>query len=725
MFSRLDIEEQLNCLNGVQKDAVCTTEGPLLILAGAGSGKTRVLTYRIAYLINMGKCLPDEILAITFTNKAAEEMKNRLRELLHIPDKLWISTFHAAGARILRSAINNLGYERNFNIIDTQDQLNLIKECLREQNLDFDIYHPRKVLSIISKAKNELEDEVSYEKNARDFFACKVSDVFILYQKKLKESNCLDFDDLLLLTVKLFQEKPELLNYYQNQFRYILVDEYQDTNMAQYVLVKMLAEKYRNLCVVGDDDQSIYQFRGADIRNILEFEKDYPEAKTVKLEENYRSQRNILEAAFHVVKNNSGRKEKRLWTRKSDGEKVYYFCGRDEREEARFVVDEIKSNQDKFENFAVLYRTNAQSRVLEEILVRENIPYSLYGGIRFYERMEIKDILAYLKLIDNLNDNISLKRIINVPRRGIGKKTMEKLENYALSEGINLFKALQESEKAGISAGIRKKIDEFYHCINNFYNMGEFLSVQELVEKIIEDTGYLDALEAEGTFEARSRMENIKEFVSAAQEFDVSGEGKSLTYFLTEVSLVSSMEVIGETEEDKRVFCMTLHAAKGLEFSVVFIIGLEETLFPHSFSLENPEDLDEERRLFYVGCTRAMNRLYLTHARERSFYGRRTSNLSSRFLEEIPEELIGFASGDKDKEWGKREGAEPLLKKEDTERFLENESWSVGDNVYHKKWGNGIIKKTGVSGEDQVLTVQFPEVGTKVIMATYAPLKKV
>ncbi len=725
MFSRLDIEEQLNCLNGVQKDAVCTTEGPLLILAGAGSGKTRVLTYRIAYLINMGECLPDEILAITFTNKAAEEMKNRLRELLHIPDKLWISTFHAAGARILRSAINNLGYERNFNIIDTQDQLNLIKECLREQNLDFDIYHPRKVLSIISKAKNELEDEVSYEKNARDFFACKVSDVFILYQKKLKESNCLDFDDLLLLTVKLFQEKPELLNYYQNQFRYILVDEYQDTNMAQYVLVKMLAEKYRNLCVVGDDDQSIYQFRGADIRNILEFEKDYPEAKTVKLEENYRSQRNILEAAFHVVKNNSGRKEKRLWTRKSDGEKVYYFCGRDEREEARFVVDEIKSNQDKFENFAVLYRTNAQSRVLEEILVRENIPYSLYGGIRFYERMEIKDILAYLKLVDNLNDNISLKRIINVPRRGIGKKTMEKLENYALSEGITLFKALQESEKAGISAGIRKKIDEFYHCINNFYNMGEFLSVQELVEKIIEDTGYLDALEAEGTFEARSRMENIKEFVSAAQEFDVSGEGKSLTYFLTEVSLVSSMEVIGETEEDKRVFCMTLHAAKGLEFSVVFIIGLEETLFPHSFSLENPEDLDEERRLFYVGCTRAMNRLYLTHARERSFYGRRTSNLSSRFLEEIPEELIGFASGDKDKEWGKREGAEPLLKKEDTERFLENESWSVGDNVYHKKWGNGIIKKTGVSGEDQVLTVQFPEVGTKVIMATYAPLKKV
>jgi len=725
MFSRLDIEEQLNCLNGVQKDAVCTTEGPLLILAGAGSGKTRVLTYRIAYLINMGECLPDEILAITFTNKAAEEMKNRLRELLHIPDKLWISTFHAAGARILRSAINNLGYERNFNIIDTQDQLNLIKECLREQNLDFDIYHPRKVLSIISKAKNELEDEVSYEKNARDFFACKVSDVFILYQKKLKESNCLDFDDLLLLTVKLFQEKPELLNYYQNQFRYILVDEYQDTNMAQYVLVKMLAEKYRNLCVVGDDDQSIYQFRGADIRNILEFEKDYPEAKTVKLEENYRSQRNILEAAFHVVKNNSGRKEKRLWTRKSDGEKVYYFCGRDEREEARFVVDEIKSNQDKFENFAVLYRTNAQSRVLEEILVRENIPYSLYGGIRFYERMEIKDILAYLKLVDNLNDNISLKRIINVPRRGIGKKTMEKIENYALSEGITLFKALQESEKAGISAGIRKKIDEFYHCINNFYNMGEFLSVQELVEKIIEDTGYLDALEAEGTFEARSRMENIKEFVSAAQEFDVSGEGKSLTYFLTEVSLVSSMEVIGETEEDKRVFCMTLHAAKGLEFSVVFIIGLEETLFPHSFSLENPEDLDEERRLFYVGCTRAMNRLYLTHARERSFYGRRTSNLSSRFLEEIPEELIGFASGDKDKEWGKREGAEPLLKKEDTERFLENESWSVGDNVYHKKWGNGIIKKTGVSGEDQVLTVQFPEVGTKVIMATYAPLKKV
>ncbi|RQD75272.1 MAG: DNA helicase PcrA [Candidatus Syntrophonatronum acetioxidans] len=699
------VDELLEGLNEEQREAVSFTEGPLLILAGAGSGKTRVLTQRFAYLVEKNKCFPEEILAITFTNKAANEMKNRVQEFLEVDNRLWISTFHAAAARILRGSIHHLGYERNFVILDSQDQSNLIKECLKELNYDFQSYTPRKIIAIISKAKNELMDENLYEETARDFYSCRVSDLYRLYQKKLRVNNCLDFDDLLFLTVRLLKEYPEILNYYQDKFKYIMVDEYQDTNMAQYILVNLLAQKHRNLCVVGDDDQSIYQFRGADLRNILEFEGDYPEARVIKLEENYRSQGNILEAAFHVVKNNMQRKEKRLWTRKPAGEKIFYFCGENEQEEAAYVIDEIKKNRDKYEDIAILYRTNAQSRVIEEALVKENMAYSIYGGLKFYERREIKDVLAYLRVVDNPGDAISLKRIINVPKRGIGKKTVEKLEEWAGSRGITLFEALTEAREAGVYPGISKKIGGFYNIINNFRNMREFLTVQELTEEIIDKTGYMEFLEAEGTPDSLSRIENVRELVSVTREFDFRGEEKDLTSFLTGISLVASSDEVFEEEDRKRLVCMTLHSAKGLEFSVVFLIGMEEGIFPHYFALEEAEGLEEERRLCYVGCTRAKEKLYLTHARQRTSYGRVAINAPSRFLEEIPSELFDAPAAREEKE-------------------VKNSNWSRGDLVYHEKWGQGRIKEVGDSGGDTVLTVLFPQVGTKIVLAAYAPLKK-
>ncbi|MDO9574428.1 MAG: DNA helicase PcrA [Candidatus Contubernalis sp.] len=711
----LQVEDLFEDLNEKQKEAVTTTEGPLLILAGAGSGKTRVLTCRIAYLLKTGKCRPGQIMALTFTNKAAEEMKDRINRVLQTDLRLWVSTFHAASARILRGAISHLGYENSFVIFDTQDQLNIIKECLRELNLDFKQYIPRKILGIISKAKNDLVDEDQYEQQSGDYFSRKVSEIYQLYQKKLKSSNSLDFDDLLFLTVRLFRERPEILRAYQEQYRFILVDEYQDTNMVQYLLVKMLSEKHRNLCVVGDDDQSIYQFRGADIRNILEFERDYPEAQVIKLEENYRSKANILEAAFHVIKNNQERKPKRLWTQQPPGDKIYYFCGRDEYKEAQYIADEIKKNLDSYNEFAVLYRTNAQSRVFEEIFLRQDIPFTIYGGVRFYERMEIKDILAYLRLVDNPLDNFSLKRIINVPRKGIGKKTIEKLEILALDQNLNLFHSLGRWQESGIGHNTGTKIEEFTNLIHNLQKMREFLSVRELTEEIIEKTGYLAALEAEGTLESRSRIENLKEMVSAAREFDVSSEDKSLTAFLTGISLItSSEEVLEEEERDVKVRMMTFHSAKGLEFPVVFMAGMEEGIFPHAMSLDSEQGLEEERRLCYVGCTRAMERLYLTHARQRNLYGRLVFNAPSCFFKEIPAELLGDNFFEDDQT--------------ETENiFIPNpdEEWKAGDGLYHSKWGKGEVRSVGSSGADLVLSVLFPSEGTKTILATFAPIKKI
>ncbi len=722
-------EEILKGLNEKQREAVTTTEGPLLILAGAGSGKTRVLTHRIAYLLMTGRCGPAQVMALTFTNKAAEEMKDRVSGLLKNSPGIWVSTFHAAAARILRGAINHLGYESSFVIFDTQDQLNVIKECLKELNLDSQQYQPRKILGIISKAKNDLLDEDQYEQQSEDFYSRKVSDIYCLYQKKLKSSNSLDFDDLLLLTVRLFREKPEILQAYQDRYRYVLVDEYQDTNMVQYLLVRMLTEKHRNLCVVGDDDQSIYQFRGADIRNILEFEKDYPEARVIKLEENYRSRGNILEAAFHVIKNNRERKPKKLWTQKSPGEKIYHFCGRDEYNEAGYIAGEIKKNLDSYQDFAILYRTNAQSRVLEEALIRENIPYNIYGGVRFYERMEIKDMLAFLRVIDNPADSLSLKRIINVPRKGIGKKTIEKLEAAASIHNITLFEALDRWLESGVAGGTGKKIEEFANIIDNFQKMREFLSVRELVEEIMDKTGYLACLEAENTLESRSRIENLKELVSAAREFDVFSEDKSVTAFLTGISLItSSEEVLKEEEGGQKVSLMTLHSAKGLEFPMVFMAGMEEGLFPHSMSMESSDGLEEERRLCYVGCTRAMERLYLTHARQRNLYGRFVFNTPSRFLQEIPEELLFHDGPEKNQETVEiffETYNENQREEEPDLQASSQENWEVGDGLYHTKWGKGVVKAVGSSGADPVLTVLFPAEGTRVILATFAPIKKI
>lgn len=729
MNDEFQTEDILKDLNQKQREAVTATEGPLLILAGAGSGKTMVLTRRIAYLLLAGRCAPGQIMALTFTNKAAEEMKDRVSRLLQNNPGIWVSTFHAAAARILRGAIGHLGYESSFVIFDTQDQLNVIKECLKELNLDFQQYHPRKILSIISKAKNDLMDEDQYEQQSQDFFSRKVSDIYHLYQKKLKGSNSLDFDDLLLLTVRLFRERPEILQAYKEQYRYLLVDEYQDTNMVQYLLVRMLTEKHRNLCVVGDDDQSIYQFRGADIRNILEFEKDYPEARVIKLEENYRSRGNILDAAFHVIKNNRERKPKRLWTQKSPGEKIYYFCGRDEYNEASYIAGEIKNNLDRFKEFAILYRTNAQSRVLEEVLLRENIPHTIYGGVRFYERMEIKDILAYLRLVDNPSDFLSLKRIINVPRKGIGKKSMEKLEVTASAHNLTLFEALERWEESGITLNTGKKIEEFANLINNFQNMREFLSVRELTEEIMDKTGYLASLEAEDTLESRSRIENLKELVSAAREFDVLSEEKNLTVFLTGISLItSSEEVLQEEEKEQKVSLMTFHSAKGLEFQVVFMAGMEEGIFPHSMSLDSSQGLEEERRLCYVGCTRAMERLYLTNARQRNLYGRIVCSSPSRFLQEIPIELLCNDYPEANQE--NYEVNRTAYNENRTEAEVEfqadsYEDWEAGDGLYHSKWGKGEVKSVGKSGADLVLTVLFPTEGTKVILATFALIKKI
>ncbi|UNC91518.1 DNA helicase PcrA [Candidatus Contubernalis alkaliaceticus] len=710
------VEDLFEGLNEKQMEAVTTTEGPLLILAGAGSGKTRVLTCRVAYLLRTGKCRPGQIMALTFTNKAAEEMKDRICRILQADLRLWVSTFHASSARILRGAISHLGYESSFVIFDTQDQLNIIKECLKELDLDFKQYIPRKILGIISKAKNDLVDEDQYEQQSSDYFSRKVSEIYQLYQKKLKSSNCLDFDDLLFLTVRLFRERPEILRAYQEQYKFILVDEYQDTNMVQYLLVKMLSQKHRNLCVVGDDDQSIYQFRGADIRNILEFERDYPEAQVIKLEENYRSKGNILEAAFHVIKNNQERKPKRLWTQQPPGDKIFYFCGRDEYQEAQYIADEIKKNLDSFKEFAVLYRTNAQSRVLEEVFLRKDISFTIYGGVRFYERLEIKDTLAYLRLVDNPSDNFSLKRIINVPRKGIGKKTVEKLEVMASDQNLTLFESLSRWDESGVTQNTGRKIEEFTNLIHNLRRMREFLSVRELTEEIIEKTGYLTALEAEGTLESRSRIENLKEMVSAAREFDVSSEDKSLTAFLTGISLItSSEEGLQEEEREVKVRLMTFHSAKGLEFPVVFLAGMEEGIFPHSMSLDSEHGLEEERRLCYVGCTRAMERLYLTHAKQRNLYGRLVFNPPSCFFKEIPAELLG------DNFLDEEEQAEKEID------FISNpdEDWKVGDGLYHSKWGKGVVRTVGSSGSDLVLTVLFPTEGTKTILATFAPIKKV
>ncbi|WP_372995468.1 DNA helicase PcrA [Lutispora sp.] len=634
----------LDNLNKQQREAVEHTEGPLLILAGAGSGKTRVLTHRIAYLINEKNVYPSNILAITFTNKAAREMKERVQNLLEGSYDMWVSTFHSACARILRMEIEKLsGYKKNFIIFDTDDQVKLIKECLKELNYNEKNFPPKEMISSISKAKDQLMTPSKFmDRYGRDFRLKKVADIYSLYQKKLMANNALDFDDILFKTVEIFQNNPDVLQRYQQKFKYIMVDEYQDTNYCQYMLMNLLAKSHRNLCVVGDDDQSIYSWRGADIGNILNFEKDFPDAKVIKLEQNYRSTQTILDAANSVISNNFGRKNKRLWTDNGEGRPIVSYKAMDERDEADFIIGEVDrlsfQEQRSLNNFAILYRTNAQSRVLEEMCMARGIPYKIVGGHRFYDRMEVKDVIAYLRVIQDPEGDLSIKRIINVPKRGIGKATLDNLENYARQNGISIYEALLFVDSIeGIGKKAKNSIKEFVRLIAELMDLAEKESASEVINQVIIRSGYLEELE-KGDDEDQERGKNIKELISAALEYEEKNEDNSLTGFLENMALMSDID--GLDEEREGITMMTLHSAKGLEFPVVFICGLEEGLFPTQRAFFEEHQLEEERRLMYVGVTRAKEKLYLTSAFERTLYGNTSYTMESRFLREIPKELM-------------------------------------------------------------------------------------
>lgn len=634
----------LDSLNKQQREAVVHTEGPLLILAGAGSGKTRVLTHRIAYLINEKGVYPSNILAITFTNKAAREMKERVEKLLEGSYDMWISTFHSACARILRMEIERLqGYKKNFIIFDTDDQAKIIKECLKELNYNEKNFPPKEMISSISKAKDQLMTPGKFmDRYGRDFRLKKVADIYALYQKKLMGNNALDFDDILFKTVELFQNNPDVLQRYQQKFKYIMVDEYQDTNFCQYMLVNLLAKNHRNLCVVGDDDQSIYSWRGADIGNILNFEKDFPDAKVIKLEQNYRSTQTILDAANSVISNNFGRKSKRLWTDNGEGKAIVYYKAMDERDEADFIIGEIDKlafqEQKNLNSFAILYRTNAQSRVIEEMCMARGIPYKIVGGHRFYDRMEVKDVIAYLRVIQDPEGDLSIKRIINVPKRGIGKATIDQLEEYARQNGISFYEALLFVDNIdGIGKKAKNSIKDFVRLIAELMDIAENESASEVINQVILKSGYLEELE-KGDDEAQERGKNIKELISAALEYEEKNEDNSLMGFLENMALMSDID--GLKEDREGVTMMTLHSAKGLEFPVVFICGLEEGLFPTQRAFFEEHQLEEERRLMYVGVTRAKEKLYLTSAFERTLFGNTSYTMESRFLREIPKDLI-------------------------------------------------------------------------------------
>ncbi len=634
------MEKFLDSLNNEQKEAVLSTEGPVLIFAGAGSGKTRVLTYRIAYLIEEKGVHPSNILAITFTNKAANEMKERAMGLLKKPHDMWISTFHSACARILRIETGFLpGYKKNFVIYDSYDQEKIIKECLKELNYNEKNYPPKDMLSKISNAKDQLLNPVRFaDKYGNDFRLNKICNIYTLYQKKLKSDNAMDFDDILFNTVALFDSNENILRKYQQRFKYIMVDEYQDTNNCQYKLVNLLARDHGNLCVVGDDDQSIYEWRGADIRNILNFEKDFPNAKVIKMEKNYRSTQNILDAANSVIVNNYGRKKKHLWTDRLEGSPVIYYQGYNEREEASFILEQISKSFDSLNNFAVLYRTNAQSRIFEELCIANGIPYKIVGAHRFYDRKEIKDVIAYLRILQNPEGDVSLKRIINIPKRGIGKATLEALDRYARDNNDSLYGALISVDKVeGLGKKVKGKIRELVRLIVELMTIAEQEDISVIIEKVIVESGYLKELES-GNDEDKGRAENIKELVTAAIEFEDKNEDKSLTSFLESMALMSDIDGLDESKEG--ITLMTLHSAKGLEFPVVFISGMEEGLFPGIRSILEGNRIEEERRLMYVGITRAKQKLYLTSALQRTLYGNTSYTMESRFLNEIPEELL-------------------------------------------------------------------------------------
>lgn len=841
------LEAEFSRLNPQQRQAVFQINGPLLVLAGAGSGKTSVLVNRIAYMIKYGDAYhsakvpetlmeadlklmqdavrsgakasrdikagpgagfplseeerdrlvsimrdkpvhPASVLAITFTNKAAREMKERLENILGgTVNDIWVSTFHAACVRILRRDIEKLGYSRSFVIFDTSDQQTLIKDCIKELNLNDKNFPVREVLSKIGRAKDQLKEPPEYAREAGvDFRLSKIARIYELYQKKLKSNNALDFDDIILLTIKLFLDHPDVMEYYQRKFKYILVDEYQDTNTAQYTLVSLLSKHFRNLCVVGDDDQSIYSFRGADISNILDFEKEFNDAKVIKLEQNYRSTKTILEAANNVIKNNLGRKSKRLWTENDKGEGIQYFEAGNEREEADYIaclIDSlIKDEGRKYKDFALLYRINAQSRALEEAFMKAGIPYRIFGGLKFYDRKEIKDILAYLRLIQNPSDDVALKRIINVPRRGIGNTTLDAAENAAAERSCSIFSIISSAQEVPELKRAASKLTEFADMIGSFRAMSDSMTVQELIEAVINKSGILEELQAEETDEARTRIENIKELISGAIEFESQSDEKGLEAYLANVSLVTDIDNLDG--DNDRVVLMTLHSAKGLEFPVVFIPGFEEGVFPGMRSMDSEAELEEERRLCYVGITRARERLYLTSTYSRTLFGNTTFNRCSRFMDEIPEELVQTA-GKKvrvsDSFTGRQRGFGASF---DTDGFgmaggfgvsrasgrstagnsgtvagtgglggtgsgpgivtgpgkavfgrmaeasdsgggkAAGSDYKVGDQVVHKKFGVGKISAVILDKGDQILEIDFRNSGMKRLVAAFANLVK-
>lgn len=726
-------------LNDRQCEAVNHTKGPLLITAGAGSGKTKVLTCRIAHLLELGVA-PYRILAITFTNKAAKEMKERVQNLVGAQaDSIWLSTFHSFCAKLLRFEIDGFhGYNRNFTIYDSSDQLVLIKDCLKKLNLDDKQFTPRSVLGTISAAKNVLMDAKTFAGQAEDFYQQKVSEAYALYQAKLKENNALDFDDLLFLAVRLLEEKDDVREKYQERFQYVLVDEYQDTNHAQYALTKILAAQWRNICVVGDADQSIYAWRGADIRNIIDFTRDYPDAASIKLEQNYRSTKTILNAANAVIDNNESRPRKTLWTENPSGNKVIHYQAQTEHDEADYIAGAIYNrheiSHEPYGDMAILIRTNAQSRVLEEKLMRYAIPYTMVGGTKFYDRKEIKDVLAYLRLLYNPEDSLSLTRIINVPKRNIGATTMEHVAAYAEGEGISLFEALSSPDAIPVTKRAQTALENFAAMIFDLLNDIDGLDVLSLIEKVIKDTGYGEMLDKEAEHDPQgvSRKENVGEFLSVAKDYMDSNPDGNLQDFLENVALVSDVDDFESSES--KVTLMTLHAAKGLEFPVVFLAGLDEGLFPHSRTLMDPEQIEEERRLAYVGITRAERQLYVTNAVTRTMYGRISAYMPSRFLGEIPPELV---------EEYKRKSAMPqsrmtsvpgqqrvsiLSKPVATslpKKHAVTDSFSKGDKVRHKIWGIGTVLDVIGDGPNMQMKIQFPTKGVRQVVVKFAPLEKV
>lgn len=726
-------------LNDKQIQAVQATEGPVLIIAGAGSGKTRALTHRIAYLIKEKGIAPWSILAVTFTNKAANEMKQRIMRLLgedptqmNASELPTVGTFHSVCAQILRRHIHLLGYENQFTIYDANDQVVLMKEIMNDQHIDPKQINPKAVLGHISQAKNQLMDWEDYSLRTHNYFTEKVAELYRPYQNRLAQAQALDFDDLIMKTVDLFRQYPDLLDQYQERYRYISVDEYQDTNHAQYVLVKMLAEKYRNLCVIGDPDQSIYSWRGANMQNILDFEKDYPEALVIKLEQNYRSTAVILDVAHSVIEKNRNRKEKQLWTEREGGSKVRIWVANNERNEALMVAQAISEHMRQHENpdyrdFAVLYRTNAQSRALEEAFMRYGLPYRIVGGVKFYLRKEIKDIIAYLRVIQNPDDTVSLLRIINTPARKIGAKTIETIQRFASNRDISLFRAMERIEENATLQSKQKAILDFVKLMRHFQEINQEFAAAGVIKHVISESGYRSMLLADKSPEGEARLQNIQELVTVADKYEALEPGISLATFLEEVALISDLDQI--EDEHNAITLMTLHSAKGLEFPIVFMTGLEEGIFPHSRSLFEPQELEEERRLMYVGITRAMDHLYLMYARQRMLFGEFKQNAPSQFLLDLPEDLIEGTGSLKQTSVGavnteprghQSFGDRPIPVED--EEGLSAVELSDGDRVHHRSFGEGVV--LNVQGGIVTIAFKDPKAGIKKLALSIAPLKK-